>query len=92
MSIHRTTIGYACHAHGYFENDHCPVCKEKGLKYSTKTPGKDWSRGWYEHIDTEPIYIENKAHLARECDKRGLLAKGIMKSSSQGKGFENRRR
>jgi len=94
MSTNRTTIGYACNTHGYFSNDHCPICRTKGINHSydkARIHG-DSIKGWFEHIDTKPIYIESKAHLARECDKRGLLAKAIMKPKSQGKGFENRRR
>lgn len=49
-------------------------------------------KGWYEHIDTNPIYIESKAHLRRECEKRDVIAKAIMKPKSQGKGYEMSRR
>lgn len=47
-------------------------------------------KGWYEHISDKPIYIESKAHLKRECDKRGLFAQSIMKPKSRGEGYENR--
>lgn len=52
----------------------------------------DCYKGWYEHIDTEPIYIESKQHLRRECEKRGVLAKALLKPKSQGKGWEMSRR
>ncbi len=28
--------------------------------------------GWWEHLDTKPIYIKNKRQLREECRKRGL--------------------
>ena len=51
----------------------------------------NWVEGWYEHIDSKPIYIHNKKHLIHECNKRGLLAKAFMKPKSQGAGFEHGR-
>lgn len=28
--------------------------------------------GWWEHLDTKPIYIRNKRQLREECRRRGL--------------------
>ena len=30
---------------------------------------------YFEHLDTEPVWIENKQHLKQECEKRGVEAK-----------------
>ena len=51
----------------------------------------EWAKGWYEHIDTNPVYIDSKAHLKRECEKRGLVARALAKHKSQGKGLEHKR-
>lgn len=29
---------------------------------------------WFEHIDTQPIFIESKSQLKKECEKRGLAS------------------
>lgn len=50
--------------------------------------GNNWIEGWWENIGPDPIYIKDKAHLKRECQKRGVIPKAFMKSKSQGKGFE----
>jgi hypothetical protein len=52
---------------------------------------ESWIEGWYEHIDTKPIYIRDKHQLIRECESRGLLARAFMKPKSRGKGFEHER-
>ena len=48
----------------------------------------DYVRGWWENIDKEPIWIEDKEHLKRECQKRGVIPKIFAKRQSQGKGLE----
>ena len=35
-------------------------------------------RGWYEHLGTTPVWIESKAHLYKECVKRGVQARALM--------------
>ena len=49
---------------------------------------QDYVRGWWENIDKEPIFIEDKEHLKRECQRRGLIPKMFAKEKSQGKGLE----
>jgi putative FmdB family regulatory protein len=36
-----------------------------------------WKPGWWEDLDTHPIWIESKQQLFEECEKRGLLPYGI---------------
>ena len=50
-----------------------------------------WVRGWWENIDTEPIYIHDKQHLINECEKRGVYARAFVKHNSQGRGLAHRR-
>ena len=69
-------------------------CSQYQVKQDVNAPNYhsgDWVKGWYEHIDKEPIYIDSKKQLAHECEKRGVYAKALMKPKSQGKGYEHRR-
>lgn len=52
---------------------------------------EDWATGHWENLPDErgaPTLIHNKEHLRQECEKRGVLAKGLIKPTSQGKGYE----
>lgn len=49
---------------------------------------ENWVEGWWENIDKTPLYIKDKEHLKRECNKRGLIPKCFAKPKSQGKGLE----
>ena len=48
----------------------------------------DTVEGWWENIDRDPIYIKDREHLKRECNKRGVIPRAFSKSKSQGKGLE----
>lgn len=87
VGSNRTTIGYACSTHGYFRSDHCPKCEEESTT-STAVHTHDWVKGVWTDIAPEPIYIESKEHLFRECEKRGVMPRAFMKPKSQGAGFE----
>ena len=39
-----------------------------------------WKPGWWSDIDKEPLWIESKQQLFRECDKRGLKPWGYDKT------------
>lgn len=82
----RTTVAYVCPKHGFFRNDHCPKChkEEEGIAIQTH----DWVKGVWTDIGPEPIKIESKEHLFRECEKRGVMPRAFMKPRSQGPGFE----
>jgi len=30
--------------------------------------------GFFEHLDTKPVYIRSKKHLRQECERRGLTS------------------
>ena len=55
---------------------------------------KDYVRGWWENIDREPIFIQDKEHLKRVClevgrrEGRTVIPRMFAKPKSQGKGFE----
>lgn len=67
------------------EHSHCPQaeCIKKleaeRPQHSIHISNPDAAvTGWYEHIDSKPIYIESRAQLYRECAKRGQQAKALM--------------
>ena len=86
----RTTVGFICDKHGYISGDHCPHCAQEQPNQTLHINTGEWVKGWYEHIDKEPIYIESKRHLAYECEKRGLIARALAKPCSQGKGMSHK--
>ena len=57
----------------------CPRCEEANVRpnFPMVNTGECY-RGWYEHLDTKPIWIESKQHLYRECAKRGLSSRALM--------------
>lgn len=77
-----------CEKHPNWPAETCVWCT--GHKDNIKINTGEWVSGWYEHIDRNPIYIHSKSHLAHECEKRGLLARALMKPKSQGKGYEHK--
>ena len=84
----RITVGIICNIHGYVNGDHCPKCERHN---SVRSPGvvtHDWVKGVWTDIGPEPIMIESKEHLIRECEKRGVMPRAFMKPKSQGQGFE----
>jgi hypothetical protein len=83
----RVTVALICPKHGFIKGDHCPQCLEE-KKEIAAVHTHDWVKGWWEHIDKEPIYIESKEHLFKECEKRGVMPRAFMKPKSQGAGFE----
>jgi hypothetical protein len=87
IGSNRTTVALICPRHGYKKGDHCEECVESAQS-TTAIHTHDWVRGYWEHIDKEPIYIESKEHLIHECEKRGVMPRAFMKPKSQGKGFE----
>lgn len=79
----------------------CATCSAyEGIKYERDESVPDaainvtvhnddkWIEGYWEHIDSKPIYIHNKKQLFEECSKRGHLPKAFMKPRSQGPGYE----
>lgn len=86
----RITVAIACNKHGFFRNNHCPKCakEDKGIAIQTH----DWVKGVWTDIGPEPIKIESKEHLFRECEKRGVMPRAFMKPKSSGPGFEIARR
>lgn len=65
-----------------------PECREAlGIsenEYKVYVNNGNCYKGWYEHIDSKPIWIESKAQLYHECLKRGKSARclesgGVMK-------------
>ena len=89
IGSNRKVIAITCPKHGFVRGDHCPKCAEEG--HSTDAPyvkTDEWVKGYWEHIDSKPIYIESKAHLFHECEKRGVIPRAFMKPRSRGAGFE----
>jgi hypothetical protein len=87
----RITVAYICPKHGFSKSDHCPKC-HKEVEETTAVHTHDWVKGTWEHIGPEPIKIESKEHLIRECEKRGVMPRAFMKPKSRGQGFEIARR
>ena len=83
----RTRIGTICAKHGYVYGQ-CGQCSGQSLQKAPNVHTKDHTVGWWDNIDTQPVYIESKDHLRHECDKRGLMPKAHSKRSSRGKGME----
>lgn len=90
IGSNRKVIGVSCPKHGFVSGDHCPKCREEHAEVAA-VHTHDWVRGVWEHIDKEPIYIESKEHLFRECEKRGVIPRAFMKPKSRGAGFEIKR-
>ncbi len=88
MGSNRTTIAMICPKHGFFKTDHCPKCSQESEHKTASIHTHDWVRGVWEHIGPEPIYIESKEHLFRECEKRGVIPRAFMKPKSIGQGYE----
>lgn len=68
----------------------CVKNEKEGKTTSTTYIDDDtvWN-GVYEHITTEPIHITGgRKELMEVCRKYGVLAKGLLKPKSQGKGYE----
>jgi hypothetical protein len=87
IGSNRKVVGYGCPVHGYIRGDHCPKCAEsstQGINVITD----DWVKGVWTDIGPEPIKIESKEHLFRECEKRGVMPRAFMKPKSRGNGFE----
>lgn len=84
----RVTVAMICPCHGFVKADHCPKCAEQDEKSTVNIKTDEWVKGYWEHIDTKPIYIESKKQLFHECEKRGMMPRAFMKPKSQGKGFE----
>lgn len=60
----------------------CKKCGGLGsmvFSASDVKPKYSWVRGWWDNIDTNPIFIEDKDHLLRECGKRNLVPKAFGK-------------
>jgi len=86
----RKILSITCPSHGRFNMDHCPKCREEAINKNKSAAynSNNWVRGWWEHLDTNPIYIESKEHLIRECIKRGKIPKAFSGPKSRGKGIE----
>lgn len=84
-------VAMICPKHGFTDTSTCPRCSTEVAKDTLRINTGAWVAGDYEHIDPKgPIHIETKEQLKFECEKRGLLAKALMKPKSQGKGYEMR--
>jgi hypothetical protein len=75
-----------CPNHPNWELRRCPWCGD--TKDSVHINTESWICGYWEHIDKQPIYIRDKAHLKQECEKRGVLPRAFLKHTSQGKHYE----
>lgn len=58
---------------------------EEGKRQNRKS---DYVSGVWENITDKPIYIKDKEHLKKICDKYGVIPKIFAKAKSQGKGVE----
>jgi hypothetical protein len=87
VGSNRKVIGFACPQHGYTRGEHCPKCEQSDAS-TTSVHTHDWVKGVWTDIAPEPIYIESKEHLFRECEKRGVMPRAFMKPKSRGNGFE----
>jgi len=95
-------VGAICRVHGFY-TDICKPCEEE-YKKASRGRGKlesimvntdKWvSQGEYEHIDPNMPHMrfDSVGDLKRECEKRGLLVKCLMKPKSIGRGFEHSKR
>ena len=94
-------VAAICRVHGFYKG----ICKQCAEEYMKASRGRAklscnvnthvWVRqGEYEHIDPNMPHMrfDSKEDLKRECEKRGLLVKCLMKPKSQGKGFEHSKR
>jgi len=77
---------------GYVTARYCSECRKWTRPQNSercecqKKQTKDWMRintgscyrGWYEHLDREPVWVDSKADLYRECKKRGLEARALV--------------
>ena len=91
IGSNRLTVAIICAKHGFFRAATCPKCshnEETGPAVHTD----EWVKSTWEHIGPEPIKIESKEHLFRECEKRGVIPRAFMKPKSSGPGFEIARR
>jgi hypothetical protein len=84
----RQVISLICPKHGYVKGNYCPNCAEVQPNEAVAVHTHDWVKGVWEHIAPEPIKIESKEHLIRECEKRGVMPRAFMKPRSRGAGFE----
>jgi hypothetical protein len=84
---HGKATSTCCPEHGWYKTvlgggttNWCPKCADRPApKKGVQVRNPDSAvTGWYEHIDTKPIYIESRAQLYRECAKRGLQARALM--------------
>lgn len=54
----------------------CPECEgETRLLIGNFNRGFVLEPQFFEHLDTEPVWIKSKKHLKQECEKRGVEAK-----------------
>ncbi len=91
MHRHRRVVGIICPSHGYIQGSYGPECTSPSPKRKLYINTSEWVKGWYEHIDSYPIYIESKRQLKEECDKRGMVAKSLLHvKSSSGHELENK--
>lgn len=95
----RQTIASICDKHG-FHKGVCLECEKTFNKtleraFAVNVNTDKWvSQGEYEHIDPSMPHMsfDSKNDLKRECEKRGLLVKCLMKPKSREHGFEHAKR
>lgn len=57
-------------------NSNCPECgsSDTPIQISNFNRGHVFRPGFYEHLDTEPVYVGSKKQMKEECKKRGVRA------------------
>lgn len=83
----------ADHVHGYCDTSCQDSMRDPRLTASTQPfiPEDSVYNGVYEDIAWNPITITGgKKELAKVCREHGVMAKSLIKSKSQGKGYEMR--
>ena len=89
----RFVVSHICPKHGFQQGADCPECfQDSDVVEAPAIRTDSWVTGYWEHIDTKPIYIRDKQQLFDECAKRGQIPKAFMKPRSQGAGYELKRR
>ncbi len=64
----------------YKDNPRCKIstCDNETKRLINGGAAHTWKPRWFEHIDVEPIFIETKEQLKKECKKRNVASVGYM--------------
>ena len=54
----------------------CPSCGsiDTPIQIGKFNRGHVFKPGFYEHLDTDPVYVSNRQQMKDECKKRGVRA------------------